>query len=89
MSRIFCEKGDQLIFLHENPEVCDDDVCDEMNLVNLSFPCRTMLLSDPIVWLADMAVTVHTTPHPIGLIATKGATAGDSITVGNGTRIAV
>ena len=84
----FCEKGDQLIFSHENHEVCDDDVCEEMNLVNLSFPHHTMLLSDPNVWLADMAATVHTTPHRIGLIATKGATAGDSITVGNGTRIA-
>ena len=84
----FCEKGDQPIFLHENPEVCDDDVCGEMNLANLSFPRRTMLLSDPNVWLADMAVTVHTTPHRIGLIATKGATAGDSITVENETRIA-
>ena len=81
----FCEKGDQLIFLHENPEMCDNDVCGEMNLVNLSFPHHTMLLNDPNVWLADTAATVHTTPHRIGLIATKGATAGDSITVGNGT----
>ena len=81
----FCEKGDQPIFSHENPVVCDDDVCGEINLVNLSFPGCTMLLSDPNVWLADTAATVHTTPHLIGLIATKGATAGVLITVGNGT----
>ena len=65
------ERKDQLNFLYENP-----DVCEELNLANLSFPRRTMLLSDPNVWLADTAATVHTTPHRIGLIATKGATAG-------------
>jgi len=32
--------------------------------------------------------TVHTTPHRNGLIVTKGATASDSITVSNGTRVA-
>ena len=84
----FCEREDQLIFSHEYPKVCDDDVCGEMNLANLSFPCRILLFSDPNVWLADTAATVHTTPYCIGLIATKGATAGDSITVGNGTRVA-
>ena len=84
----FGEKGDQPIFSHENPEVCDDNVCGEINLVNLSFPGCTMLLSDPNVWLADTVATVHTTPHLIGLIATKGDTAGVSITVGNGTRVA-
>ena len=57
----FRKKGDQLIFSHENP-----DVCDEMNLANLSFPRGTMLLSDPNVWLADTVATVHTTPHRTG-----------------------
>ena len=47
-----------------------------------------MLLSDPNVWLVDTAATVHTTPYQAGLIVTKRATAGDSITVGNGTRVA-
>ena len=73
----FCEKEDQLIFSHENPEVCDDDVRGEMNLANLSFPRRTMLLSDPNIWLADTTAIVHTTPHHIGLIATKRGHSGE------------
>ena len=60
----------------------------EVLLANLSFPRHMMLLSDPNVWLADTAATVHTTPHRNGLIVTKSATASDSITVGNGTRVA-
>ena len=62
-----------------------DSVQGELMMVNLSVPHRTMLLSDPNVWLADTVVTVHTTPYWTGLIVTKEATAGDSITVGNET----
>lgn len=59
-----------------------------MMLVNVSFPCCTILLSDPNIWLADTAATVHTTPHCTGLIATEGATVGVSITAGNVTWVA-
>ena len=73
----------------ENNEEMNDSVQGELMMVNLSFPCRTVLLSDPNVWLADTAATVHTTSYGSGLIVTKGATAGESITVGNGTLVAV
>ena len=42
----------------------------ELMMVNLSFPKRTVLLSDPNVWLADTAATVHTMPYKAGLIVT-------------------
>ena len=63
-----------------------DSVQGDLMMVNFSYPWCTILLSDPNVWLADTVATVHTTPYQTGLIVTKGATAGDSITVGNGTR---
>ena len=71
----FCEKEDQLIFLHDNPEVCDDHVRGEMNLA-LSFPRCTMLLSDHNVWLADTAATVHTTPHLYWVVCYKRSHSG-------------
>lgn len=60
----------------------NEKVQSEMMLVNLSFLCCTMFLNDPNMWLA----TVPTTLHCAGLIATKGATVGDSFTVGNSLR---
>lgn len=44
------------------------DCSEEVALVNLSFSRRMMLRSDPNVWLANTAATVHATPHQIGLI---------------------
>ena len=73
---------------NENSEKMIESVQSKLMMANLSFPCRTVLSSNPNVWLADTAATVHTTLYRNVLIATKGATVGDSITVGNGTRIA-
>ena len=72
----------------ENDEETEDLVKNELMMVNLSFPKCTVLLSDPNVWLADIAATVHMTPYQAGLIVTKGTTVGDSIMVGNRTRVA-
>jgi hypothetical protein len=33
----------------------------------LSFPNSQKLLSDPGLWIADSAVTTHTTPHDMGM----------------------
>jgi hypothetical protein len=41
-----------------------------------------MLLSDPNIWIADSAATVHTTPHNIGMTNIRKAGKEDGITVG-------
>ena len=51
----------------------------------LTFPTDQSFLSDPNVWIADTAATVHTTPHFHGAVNKRDATSEDSITVGNGS----
>ena len=51
----------------------------------LTFPTDQSFLSDPNVWIADTAATVHTTPHSQGAVNKRDATREDSITVGNGS----
>lgn len=72
----------------ENHEDVNEKVQNEKMLVNSSFPCHAMLLSDPNVWLPDTAATVHTTLYLTELIATEGVTMGGPITVGNVTQVA-
>lgn len=69
-----CENGG-------NVEVNVHSCFDEMMLANLLFPQCTMLLSDPNVWMADTAASVHSTSHYTGLITTKGAIMGDSLSL--------
>jgi hypothetical protein len=55
-------------------------------MAGITFPTNQAILSDPNVWIADKAATVHTTPHSQGMKYKKEATADDAITVGNGNR---
>jgi hypothetical protein len=36
-------------------------------LCGLTFPTNQEILSDPNIWIADTAATVHNTPHGIGM----------------------
>jgi hypothetical protein len=56
----------------------------EYLLCGMSFPTDQLMLTDPNVWIANTATTIHTTPHVNGMSNGKLATAEDSITVGNG-----
>ena len=58
----------------------------EFLLCGLTFPEETGLLTDPNVWIADTAATVHMTPHKIGISNIRKATGADSITMGNGNQ---
>jgi hypothetical protein len=58
----------------------------EYLLTGMTFPLDQQILSDPNVWIADSAATVHTTPHSVGMSDGQEATARDSITVGNGAK---
>jgi hypothetical protein len=51
----------------------------------LPFPNDQSFFTDPDVWIADKAVTMHTTPHKQGSVNTRLETCEDSITVGNGS----
>jgi hypothetical protein len=51
----------------------------------LTVPNDQSFLTDPNVWIADTAATVHTTPHKQGSVNMRLATREDSITVGNGS----
>ena len=42
-------------------------------------------VSDPNIWIADTAATVHMTPHKAGITNLRKATHLDTITMGNGT----
>ena len=53
-------------------------------MAGITFPNKQSYLSDPSVWIADTAATVHTTPHSYGAINKRKATREDSITVGSG-----
>jgi hypothetical protein len=49
-----------------------------------TFPTNQSFLSDPNVWIADTAVTVHRMLHKLGLINKRATSCEDSIAMGNG-----
>ena len=57
----------------------------EFLLCGMTFPQDHCILTDPNVWIADTAATVHTTPYSTEMHKCKQATDLDTITVGNGT----
>ncbi|MGH7955289.1 MAG: reverse transcriptase domain-containing protein [Gloeomargaritales cyanobacterium] len=61
---------------HDNPT--------DAVLCGLTFPDSMKLLSDPNVWIADTAATVHTTSHDVEM-KSIGKRTKDSITMGNGS----
>ena len=58
--------------------LCNMDMC---------FPTSAEFLSDPNVWIADTAATVHLMPHSEGLRNPKEASASDVVTMGNGADV--
>ena len=52
-------------------------------LCGMMFPTDQKMLTDPNVWIANTAATVHTTPHASGMTEEKDATKEVSIRVGN------
>ncbi len=56
----------------------------EFLLCGMRFPVDQSFLSNPNVWIADSAATVHNTPHTIGMTNVRDAAQSDTITMGNG-----
>jgi hypothetical protein len=58
----------------------------EYLMAGITFPTYQTVLSDPNVWIANTAATVHTTHYSQGMKKNKEATTEDAITAGNGNR---
>jgi hypothetical protein len=56
----------------------------EIILCGMTFTDTPKMLTDPNIWIADSAATVHTSPHDFGMHDIVAAKASDAITVGNG-----
>ena len=56
----------------------------EFMLCGMTFPVDQSFLSDPNVWIADSAATVHNTPHAVGMTNVRDASQSDTIIMGNG-----